>query len=262
MIYTNKGLVEHCEELIRVGAGYVYGAYFDKPISEAYLQTKAKQYPERYNKIMNDGKTYLQHSRRWIGKLAGDCVGLHKSYYWLNDDGQVIYRKDNRADVSADGIYNMSSEKGIIKTMPELPGLGVYQPGHVGVYIGNGQVIESRGVDYGMVITDVNNRGWVAWFKVPYITYIGGADILQKRDKGLEVGLWQKNLKRWNNQALPVYGVDESFGAETEYWTKEFQKSVGLPVTGQVGAVDWGAMVTYFVSILQQISSIMKDKGV
>jgi len=266
MTPTNNGLVEHCENLL--GAGYVYGAYFDKPITESYLLKKAAQYPKKYNRIMSDGKTYLQYSRRWIGKLAGDCVGLIKSYYWTDENGVVQYLYENRRDLSGNGIYEFATEKGDINTIPELPGIGVWQPGHVGVYVGFETVIESRGVDYGVVMTALQNRGWRAWFKIPYIDYVGG-DSLQRGDKGVNVGLWQDALVKWNFAALPVYGAsypidgkkDLSFGPMTENWTKEFQKEKGIVQTGIVSVLEWSMMVNHFTGLIKQIHSIAA-KGV
>ena len=43
--------------------------------------------------------------------------------------------------------------------------------GHVGVYIGNGDVIEARGTAYGVVKTRLSNRSWTYWYKSLWITY-------------------------------------------------------------------------------------------
>lgn len=43
--------------------------------------------------------------------------------------------------------------KGSISSMPDIPGILVFLPGHVGVYIGNGYVIEVKGHAYGVVKT-------------------------------------------------------------------------------------------------------------
>ena len=44
--------------------------------------------------------------------------------------------------------------------------------GHVGIYIGNGEVIEAMGTHYGVVRTQLSRRGWQAWAKVTGITYM------------------------------------------------------------------------------------------
>ena len=55
---------------------------------------------------------------------------------------------------------------------PDTPGLAVWKSGHIGVYIGNGEVIEAMGTKYGVVKTKLAGRGWSAWLQIPYISYI------------------------------------------------------------------------------------------
>ncbi|MBE6719187.1 MAG: hypothetical protein E7571_00845 [Ruminococcaceae bacterium] len=47
----------------------------------------------------------------------------------------------------------------------------MFLPGHVGVYIGGGYVIEAKGHAYGVVKTAFKGRGWKNWGKCPWITY-------------------------------------------------------------------------------------------
>ena len=79
-------------------------------------------------------------------------------------------------DAKAGDMYNAATEKGPISTIPEIPGIIVYcksRP-HVGIYIGNGEVIEStisnRGD--GVIKTKLSDFKWEFWFKCPYITYV------------------------------------------------------------------------------------------
>ena len=62
---------------------------------------------------------------------------------------------------------------GVISTMPEIKGLAVRMDGHVGVYIGNGYVIEAANTSTGVIRTQLAGRGWTHWYKIPYIRYIG-----------------------------------------------------------------------------------------
>ena len=61
--------------------------------------------------------------------------------------------------------------QGTIDTIPEVPGLAVWKSGHIGVYIGGGQVIEAMGTKYGVVKTQLQGRGWTHWLEIPYINY-------------------------------------------------------------------------------------------
>lgn len=73
--------------------------------------------------------------------------------------------------MTADGMYQAAKEKGGISSIPEIPGLAVWHSGHIGVYIGNGEVIEAMGTKYGVVRTKLAFRGWTHWLKIPYIDY-------------------------------------------------------------------------------------------
>lgn len=43
--------------------------------------------------------------------------------------------------------------------------------GHVGIYIGNGKVIEARGHAYGVVETNLVGRGWTSWGQLDLLDY-------------------------------------------------------------------------------------------
>ena len=75
-------------------------------------------------------------------------------------------------DVGANQMNDLAVDKGPIDTIPEIPGLLVWMDGHIGIYIGDGQVIEAMGTLYGVVQTELDGRGWVNWMKNPYIDYI------------------------------------------------------------------------------------------
>jgi len=146
--------------------GYVYGT-FGTVLDENMLTYKLEQYPE-------DVVPYEEFIREnWMGKRCADCVGLIKGYGWYNhESGEVEYGANGMADVSADGMYDAASEKGILSTMPDIPGLAVWQNGHIGIYVGDGKVVEAMTTTVGVVTTDLNNRGWTHWLKIPYINYI------------------------------------------------------------------------------------------
>ncbi len=156
----------------RVGQGYWYGTYSGHVSSEALLASKSKQFDKQYT------AEYIARSRRWLdGKLTPgggpgtpvqDCVGIIKGCVWIADFGG---KYQAASDLSADGMYAKCTFAGTMASMPDLPGIVLHKPGHIGVYIGNGQAVESRGVDYGVVITPVDGRGWTGWGKCHLIDY-------------------------------------------------------------------------------------------
>lgn len=125
----------------------------------------------------------------WLNKPVQDCVGLIKGHYWTNDDGKLVYKLDGLPDVSANGMLAAAQEKGAIGSMPEIKGLIVWKKGHVGVYIGSGEVVESHGTKSGVIKTiltkTVNETNWTNWFKCPFIDYVQesiGSYVVKKGD--------------------------------------------------------------------------------
>lgn len=99
-----------------------------------------------------------------------DCVGLIKGYLWCeNPNSSPLYSAKQDKDVN--GMKANCSQKGLLNTMPDIPGILVFMAGHVGVYIGHGKVIEARGHAYGVVETNLIGRGWKEWGKLDWITY-------------------------------------------------------------------------------------------
>ena len=147
-----------------LGRPYIFGTFGQK-LTASLIDAKSKQYPRQLSATrVKKAKT------QFIGQRSNDCIGLIKSFLWSNSaNDDPIY--NSAEDWSADDTFNRANEKGSIETMPDIPGLCVRYRGHVGVYIGGGEVIEARGFDYGTVKTAVNSRNWSHWYKHPLICY-------------------------------------------------------------------------------------------
>jgi hypothetical protein len=74
-------------------------------------------------------------------------------------------------DCTVNGLLAQASEYGPVAVMPDIPGLAVQMDGHIGVYVGNGEVIEAQGNRSGVKKTKLNGRGWKWYIKVPGIYY-------------------------------------------------------------------------------------------
>ena len=71
-------------------------------------------------------------------------MGLIKGYGWLSPETMTIdHGTHGMPDIGANQMYYSATESGTIDTMPDIPGLAVWHDGHIGVYIGGGQVIEA-----------------------------------------------------------------------------------------------------------------------
>jgi len=100
--------------------------------------------------------------------MVHDCVGLIKGYRWRNN-GKLEYNANQDVDVS--GMLKSCSSQGPISTMPDALGTLVFMNGHVGVYIGKGEVIEARGHAYGVVKTKLKDRAWTKWGQPDWLEY-------------------------------------------------------------------------------------------
>lgn len=114
-----------------------------------------------------------------------DCVCLIKGVLWgWNGDkgksyGGASYATNGVPDINADAMINKC--KGVSTDFTHLEiGEAVWLPGHIGVYIGSGLVVECTPAWKNKVqITSCNctksgynRRNWQKHGKLPYITYI------------------------------------------------------------------------------------------
>ena len=158
-------LVTYAINAYESGWGYVWGT-FGSVLTEGLFQAKLEQYPDG----VGNYEEFI--SNNWVGKRTTDCCGLIKGYGWLDPGTMSInYGTNGMPDLGANQMYYNASESGTIDTIPEIPGLAVWHDGHIGVYIGNGYVIEAMGTKYGVVKTQLEGRGWTHWLKVEYINY-------------------------------------------------------------------------------------------
>ena len=87
-----------------------------------------------------------------------DCSGLIKS----------------KVEVCARGTEELLAESplsGPIETIPDIPGLGVYTFGHVGIYVGDGMVIDARTENSGIGYDSVEYETWTNWFEIKGVDY-------------------------------------------------------------------------------------------
>ena len=167
---NNLDLVKWSEFAADKGWGYVWGTY-GTVLSPDFLESKIIQYPDE----VGGKEEFIREN--WLGKRTADCVGLIKGYSWYDTASQMtILVSNGMPDIGADTMYENAAEKGTIDTIPEIPGLAVWKEGHIGVYIGDGKVVEAYGTTSGVIRSELANGGWTHWLKIPYITYLEQED--------------------------------------------------------------------------------------
>ena len=253
---TGQGLAEYA--LAQLGRPYWWGC-FGQVASAALYARKKKQYPAYY--------TSTDFTSQY-GQKVHDCVGLIKGYLWC-ESPDSLPRYNAAQDVAVEGLYKKCSRKGELSTLPETPGVCVFMAnmGHVGVYIGNGQVVEAVGHACGVVKTRLENRGWACWGMPEWIAYgventSSGAyappspqgegfalhlRILRQGCVGEDVKALQLMLKARGYQC-GYYGsngdgADGDFGAATKAKLISYQSAAGLVPDVEAGPDTMGALL-------------------
>ena len=165
---TNLEFVAFLEKAYSRGDRYILGG-FGNILSAGFIDSKCRQY--QYN--AENRSVLLQY----IGRVAHDCYGLLKAFVWGNTDGQGNYIASQ--DRNETGAKNAAQEKGMLSTIPRLPGIAVWKTGHVGFVVDSSAadyrdwiVIENYGIQTGMLRRPLREGGWTDWFKDTYIQYV------------------------------------------------------------------------------------------
>lgn len=163
---NNLGLVQWAIQAHEAGWGYIYGTY-GNILTENLLQDRAAVFGCEVTDYMD----FIRQN--WMGKRCADCVGLIKGYGWYDSaSGEIRVGTNGMMDVGANGMFANATVKGTIDTIPEVPGIAVWHDGHIGIYIGNGEVIEAMNTLRGVTRTQLAGREWTHWLQIPYISYV------------------------------------------------------------------------------------------
>lgn len=280
MIFTNADFVHYCKSM--VGMPYWYGTCGYK-CSEDLLKRKKNQYPDHY------GSSRMSRYRQDISKkkVCQDCIGLIKGFFWTGGGQGILdylkgtgdfknsYQSNGMPDKSADGfltwLKKQGCRNGTISSIPDVPGIPVFMSGHVGVYVGNGDVIEARGFSYGVVKTKLKDRKWKYWAYLPsnmieytllfeaaddktdisasetpkpavtFYSKLGSRNLYYKSSMmtGDDVKELQEKL---NALGYKCGAADGIFGKNTEKGVKAFQTAAKVTVDGNFGKNSFAAL--------------------
>ena len=250
---TGEGLVDYAGH--QLGQCYWWGC-FGQVATKSLLDYKRKQYPSVYNT-----KLYLDAESQF-GKRVFDCVGLIKGYLWSNTyDSEPKYNPAQDVNVAA--LYGSCTKYGLIRdgTTEMQKGICLFTKSldHVGVYVGNGELIEAKGHADGVVKTKLRERFFYFWGMPSYISYenqdyiepyyrlseynqkfIEKLPMLKVGDFSIAVLLMKHLLLRFN---LNVQNMSYMFDSVTKEAVLEFQRKENLEVDGICGKNTWTALI-------------------
>ena len=247
--------------------GYIWG-------TAGVKWTQAKQ--DALNQTTDANRALSrQYGAKWIGHMVADCSGL---FTWaFKQLGGYMYHGSNT-------MYDKyCTDKGkLVNGLKEdgqslKPGTAVFtgtenKHGHVGLYIGDGWVIEAQGTKAGVVKSKLTLSKWTYWGELKGVNYSGSQPepqpipdqkpTLRTGDKGAYVTLLQTKLIQRGYDLNP-YGADGDFGNKTLAAVKKFQSDCGLTVDGVVGAKTWNALesetIPLYTVTIPHLSKEMAD---
>lgn len=162
---TNLDLVIYVKEALKLKTRYAWGGLM-RLNTPGYVRQLCSLYPDKnnYSRLLGTSSVYLC-----------DCIGLIKSFTF---GGVSSPQYDPAKDYSTNTALAASVISGHIDNIGNVPGRIVYMPGHVGVFVGDGKVVECTLGTFGdgVVTTNLSDRPWTNWFEYPGIQYIKPLD--------------------------------------------------------------------------------------
>ena len=242
-----EALIAKFQQALEEKWGYIGGTAGEKWTAE-----KQKELEKTTDANRAQGR---QYGSKWIGHRVADCSGL---FSWaFRQLGGIIYH-------GSDTMYRKYCVNKGELSKGKRTDLGTLKPGtavfvwngssysHVGLYAGNGIVIEAMSTLKGVTTTKVTAGKWTHWGELAGIDYVNAGQneqltnnneqlkeltipkTIRKGSKGDAVKEMQSILEELGYDLGPC-GVDGDFGRMTEKAVKAFQKDHGLKVDGIVG---------------------------
>lgn len=249
ILMTAKEFIEKVKEVQKTSTVYMWGTY-GQVLDNALIDYKANQYPSK-----NTPARVARH-KQLVGKgySAWDCVGLIKGILWGWEKGKSPkYRGSEVPDVGSDSMYKNYTTNQSTDFKNILPGEVVWITGHIGVYIGDGLVIEATSRSTGgftdnVLISALGNHGavkgyptrswthhgrlrWIDYTSVPkpdpkpepekpedYIIYtvVKGDNLWNIAKKYLGNGNKYKDIMDWNNLKSETIYAGQKFKIYTK----------------------------------------------
>lgn len=151
MTEQEEKIVAWCKS--KVGCGYAWGAT-GQVLTERHITALQSRYGERVRAAV---------IRKWLGKQVYDCATFARS---------AMRQAGIRMVSGASSQWKRTpwAERGTIDTLPAERVCCLYRTSpnanpmqHVGVYLGNGRVIDARGSQAGVIERGLQEYPWTHW---------------------------------------------------------------------------------------------------
>lgn len=254
-VVSTTALIEKFNQALSEGWGYIWG--------RAGVLWTAQLQAELEKTTDPDREMGRKYGKKWIGHKVADCSGL---FSWaFKQLGSYMYHGSNtmwnKYCVSQGELKNGKRADG-----KELkPGTAVFtynksrnNRGHVGLYVGDGYVIEAEGTKAGVIKSKITNKKWVEWGELKNVDYGGTykpSEPVKKSTSSTSTKIYYPTLRRGAKGDLVAQlqtllskdgsslVIDGIFGCGTQSAVKAFQRRHGLVADGIVGAKTWGELL-------------------
>ena len=256
---TAEQLIRGFQIALDEGWGYIYGMSHDM-----WSQIKQRAYVNSYSGDP-DRENSCKYGGKWDGHWVTDCSGLF--HYVGGQHGLSIPHGSNsiwdKACTAKGELIRGVRQDG----QPLKPGTAVfttssgYRHNHIGLFVGNGIVIEARGAQYGVVKGSIKDKKWTHWGELKGVIYRQKGEekmerakvVLPAGAKGNTVNLRDGESQNANViKRVPVGATvyvqdDQGTWCEVEYQgTFGWMMSNYLEYDGQAGEADGeGDLLTF-----------------
>ena len=163
---TTQALIDKFRQALSEKWGYIWGT-----AGESWTAAKQKELEKTKDKDRAQGREY---GSKWIGHKVADCSGLFSWAFkqlggYMYHGSDTMYRKYcvNKGELKKGSRTDRAALK---------PGTAVFvwngsKYSHVGLYAGDGTVIEAMGTINGVTTTKVSASKWTHWGELTGVNY-------------------------------------------------------------------------------------------